>query len=332
MLDFLHKAVRRQDVDHAEVVHRIERLVLLVRRAEPSFVLGEEEVLSVAGVLFGQDPITGALQVRVGVLARVVHRAAHDVRVLRREGRHRASAVRIPVVPVRVRLRRYVDIGGRKDAEGVASDVVAVPALHVVYADEERVIHHLEHLEKLGVAAELLREERTFLGAEREFLATLDPIEVLKHRPRVFTSTVLGVYPTDCAALEIVCLVDILVSREEVVHDHKVNLASMGKFDAVEAIETRKQCMRVRVHVRMVSLQYRAQKLMLGMSDGLDDETVITGEVEERPRFPRRSELGKDVLCGEGKKVVGRVKVEVVFAKFAKDPRGVIFEFEVVSC
>jgi hypothetical protein len=67
------------------------------------------------------------------------------------------------------------------------------------------------------------------------------------------------------------------------------------------------------------------------MPYGLDDETVITGEIEERPRFPRRSELGEDVLGSEGKKVVCRVEVEVVFPKFAKDPRGVIFELEIVS-
>ncbi len=116
----------------------------------------------------------------------------------------------------------------------------------------------MERLEELGVAAKLLREEGTFLGTQRELLTALDPIEVLQHRPRVFTSTLLGVYPTDCAALEIVRLVDILMSREEVVHDHKVYLASMRKFDTMKAIETRKQCMRVPTHVRVVLLQYRA--------------------------------------------------------------------------
>ena len=36
-------------------------------------------------------------------------------------------------------------------------------------------------------------------------------------------------------------------------------------------------------------------------------------------------------MCGEGKKVVGWVEVEVVFAKIAEYPRGIILEFEVIS-
>lgn len=53
---------------------------------------------------------------------------------------------------------------------------------------------------------------------------------------------------------------------------------------------------------------------MFGMMNRLDDEPVVTREVEERARLARRAEFGEDVLGGEGKEVVGGVQVEVVLA------------------
>ena len=94
---------------------------------------------------------------------------------------------------MRVRLRRHVDFGWRKDAEGIAPDVVAVPTLHVVYTDKKRIIHHAKLFEKLGIAAELFSEERTLLRTELEFLSAVDPIEVFEHRTRVLTGALLGV-------------------------------------------------------------------------------------------------------------------------------------------
>jgi hypothetical protein len=51
MLNSLHDAVRRQYVDDAKVVHRVERFVLFVRRTKPALVLEEKEMLPVARVL-----------------------------------------------------------------------------------------------------------------------------------------------------------------------------------------------------------------------------------------------------------------------------------------
>ena len=80
MFDLLHDAVRRQDVDDTEIIHRAERQVLLVRRAKAAFVLVKEEMLPVARVLLGQNAIVDAFQVRVRV---AVHGAPHDVWLLR---------------------------------------------------------------------------------------------------------------------------------------------------------------------------------------------------------------------------------------------------------
>jgi hypothetical protein len=134
---------------------------------------------------------------------------------------------------MRVRLWGHVDFGWREDPEGVAPDVVTVPTLHVVYADEKRIIHHAKLLEKLGVAAELFSEERTLLRTELEFLASINPIEVFEHRTRVLTGALLGVYSTNGATFEVVGLMNILMGWEKVIHDHEMDLAPAGKFDAV---------------------------------------------------------------------------------------------------
>ena len=189
MFDPLHDAVRRQDVDDTEIIHRVERQVLLVRRAKAAFVLVKEEVLTVARVLLGQNAFADAFDVRVRV---PVHGAPHDVGLLRGGRRRRCCAAPMQTA-VRVRLWRHVDFGWRKDPERVAPDVVSVPTLHVVYTDQKRIIHHAKLLEKLGVAAELFREERTLLRAELEFLAAVDPIEVFEHRTRVLACALLGV-------------------------------------------------------------------------------------------------------------------------------------------
>ena len=89
VFDPLHDAVRRQDVDDAEIVHRVEREVLLVRGAKAAFVLVEEEMLPVAGVLLGQNSIVDAFQVRVRV---PVHGPPHDVGLLRCRCRGRGRA------------------------------------------------------------------------------------------------------------------------------------------------------------------------------------------------------------------------------------------------
>jgi hypothetical protein len=51
MLDSLHDAIRRQYIDDAKVIHRIEeRLVLFISRTEPALVLEKKELLSIARV------------------------------------------------------------------------------------------------------------------------------------------------------------------------------------------------------------------------------------------------------------------------------------------
>jgi len=112
----------------------------------------------------------------------------------------------------------------------------------------------LEILEELGVAAELLSKKGTLFRTELEFLAAVDPVDVLEHRPWVLTCTLLRIYTTDGATLEVVRLMNIFMGREKVVHDHEVYLAPMWKFDAVQTIEPREQCMWIFTYMRVVAL------------------------------------------------------------------------------
>ena len=88
----------------------------------------------------------------------------------------------------------------------------------------------------------------------------------------------------------------------------------------------------VALYVLVISLEHGAQELVFGMTDGLDNEAVVTRVVEERARFAWGTEFRKNVLGGQGEEVVCRIDVEVGLTKLAKDPWCVIFELEVIFC
>jgi hypothetical protein len=54
--------------------------------------------------------------------------------------------------------------------------------------------------------------------------------------------------------------------------------------------------MRVVLDVRIILFEDLEQEFMFRVPDGLDNESVVAGEVEERARFARGSEFGEDVL------------------------------------
>lgn len=91
--------------------------------------------------------------------------------------------------------------------------------------------------------------------------------------------------------LEIVGLVDVAMRREEVVHNHEMNLPPPRQLDPMQSVEARKERVRVLLDVLVVLLEDLAQELVLRVSDRLDDEPVIAREVEERPRLARGTEF-----------------------------------------
>ena len=51
----------------------------------------------------------------------------------------------------------------------------------------------------------------------------------------------------------------------------------------------------------VIVFQYSPEEFVLGVMDGLDDIFIVAGKIEEAATLARRTELGEDVLCGEGK-------------------------------
>lgn len=77
------------------------------------------------------------------------------------------------------------------------------------------------------------------------------------------------------------------MGREQVVHDHKVNLAASRQLDSMQSVEPAEEGVWVLLDVRVVLFQDRQEELVFGMTDGFDDETVVAGKIEEGSRFSR---------------------------------------------
>ena len=201
-----------------------------------------------------------------------------------------------------------------------------------MYTDEQTVIHHTDRLEELRVTTELLRQERTLLRAQLEHLVAVDPVEVFEDRTGVLFRLFFRVHSPDGTPLEIVRLVNVLVGREEVVHDDKVNLSAPGKLDTMQTIKARQQGVGVALDVCIVLLENREQKLVLRVANGLYDEAVVAGKVKERARLARRPQFGEDVLGGEREKVISGIELEIVLAQLPEHPGGIIFKLEIILC
>lgn len=218
----------------------------------------------------------------------------------------------------------------REDFQSVASDIVLVATLHVMDADEETVIHDTDLLEELRVSPELLRQQRTLLGAKLKRLAAMDPVDILQRRSWVLARTIFGILPSNRRALQVVRFVNIAMGWEEVVHDDEVDLAPVRELDTVQAVESAEQCMRVCLDMVIVQREDRPEEFVLVVVDRLDDETIVSREVEEGPRLAGRAQLREDVLGRQADEVVCRVEEEKVLPEIPENPRRVVLEFEVV--
>ena len=98
----------------------------------------------------------------------------------------------------------------------------------------------------------------------------------------------------------------------------------------MQAVKSGEECVWIFFHVIVVVFEDRPEEFVLCVMDRLDDEPIIAREVEEGPGFAGRAKLGEDVLGREGEEIVGWIKMEVVLAQLAEDPRSVVLELEVV--
>jgi hypothetical protein len=55
----------------------------------------------------------------------------------------------------------------------------------------------------------------------------------------------------------------------------------------------------IALHMCVIVSQDMEEEFMLRMVDSLDDETVVSREVEEGSRFTGRTQFGEDVFCCE---------------------------------
>ena len=111
----------------------------------------------------------------------------------------------------------------------------------------------------------------------------IDPIQVLQDHPWIPRSLLLWVLPPHCAPLQIICLVDILMGPEQVIHDHEMDLLPLGQLHVVQPIETQQWCVQIQIvpHMHVVVFQDGEEEFVLQVPDGFDDEAVVAGEVRE---------------------------------------------------
>lgn len=71
-----------------------------------------------------------------------------------------------------------------------------------------------------------------------------------------------------------------------------MNLPSSRQLHPVQPIEPTQQCVWVILDMLIVILEHAQQELVLGVVDGLDDEAIVAGEIEEGPGFSGGTQLG----------------------------------------
>lgn len=91
MLQLLGEGIRCQDIDDTKIIDRVEALVGLVRGSQAAFVLVENEMLPVAGILLWESHSMLSQALRIGRAHRPPH--GHGFR-RRRAGAGRLRAAR----------------------------------------------------------------------------------------------------------------------------------------------------------------------------------------------------------------------------------------------
>lgn len=187
-----------------------------------------------------------------GGLCQIPHQNRSALIVNRDDGEHLVAVAPCPAKRSVCNEIKVSDAGSKsrlytylEDLESIFPQVIPITALHIVDPNEQTVIHHIDLFQEFRVPPELFRQQRAFLRPQFNHPLTVDPVEIFEDCTRVLASLGLWVLAPDCTPLEVVRLVNITMRREEVIHDHKVNLAPVRKLDAVQAIESREQRMRV---------------------------------------------------------------------------------------
>ena len=151
--------------------------------------------------------------------------------------------------------------------------------LGVVYADEQRVVHHLERGEKVDVARQLVHEEALHVGPDGDAAALVEQIVVLE-RGRVLLLLLDGGGAVHRRALDVVLAVYLVLGREDVAHDeHVVLLVLDGESEHAEQVG--QQRVAARLHdVLVIAGEHVVEALDVLAGDRLDDVALVVGDVE----------------------------------------------------
>jgi len=129
--------------------------------------------------------------------------------------------------------------------EGVVSNIIPISTFNIMNTNQKTVIHDVESRQELDIPFDLLHKQMSLLGSQLQFTVPVDPVEILLSRSGVVVQLLITDRSAQGRALQIVCLVDISVRREDIAHDHKVNLAAVRQFHAMQSKETTQQRMRI---------------------------------------------------------------------------------------
>jgi hypothetical protein len=97
----------------------------------------------------------------------------------------------------------------------------------------------------------------------------------------------------------------------------------------VKAVKLGEESVGVLGDVFIIFSEDFAKKLMLGVVNGLDNVLVISGKVKKAAALTRGAQLREYIFARQGHEIISRVQTESI-SQVAEDPRGIVFELEVV--
>lgn len=133
--------------------------------------------------------------------------------------------------------------------------VLFIPALEIVYTDQQRVIHNLQPLKEGHVALHLRHEHLLLRRSKFEMQIPAQPVQILECGPWILIQVLFPEITSYRAALQIERPMNIAVRREEVVHDDKMHLLAIRQLHPMQSVELRQQRIRVLAHMLVIILQ-----------------------------------------------------------------------------
>lgn len=115
------------------------------------------------------------------------------------------------------------------------SDVILISLYKIVTPHQHRVIHDTHLNQKRHIAFHLSDKLLTLYGTQTKFASAREPVGVLHDRVWRFFELRFRRKASDRRAFKVVGFMYVVVGRENVAHDYKVNFPVARVFNAMEA-------------------------------------------------------------------------------------------------